>query len=886
MKLRLCHFRSWTNLCLDINLGAITLIKGNSGTGKTTILQAIAWCLYGNLRKVSPLNNPTAKTRVEISLPYIKVVRSKYPNRLIVKQYHDNRTIANTFEDKVAQSLVNETFGSFDIWLASCYISQKCHNNFLSASNISKMELLNIIAFHEEDPSYYIGKINEALVQTEHTYKTAQEVLEKELCIYNTSFADIDVGDVLTQEDSSTLERNLESMNVSRTNMLQIQQKNSVTQGIVDNLVSQRENIIMPSPPIPDPLYLMLTEKYNRFSLEDTLPIIAMIDKRDELAKEVSRLAAIVLSHDHTQSYSLDDYNRALYQENKYQDNKRLATLLGVVYDENAIVTTINSKRQLLESQARLTIELEYRSVQNKLSELSGKTFELLPIPALESITVPEPDYSVFSNKELKKKLSSLESEHAANVSHIKHMESGKNVVKCPGCHVNLISKNNVLQISDNGPVDNKELCDVREKLQSLSDERIALAQKIRGNKQEKEKIALTYKQKCTAEQQRIEQLNNNVWAIKLENSKRELAEQQCSEQIELLKSKLGELLRQLGSVPERNNKNLLTANEIDNIKIVISRLSNIEVISLPPVSSAGIQLWLKHCDEKKRHDELTETYQELCQRIPDVFKKLSMEDVKEYLSVIRFHERNERIVLEEKTRVEHMINTLDHQLESLNKGLAPDPSHDILLLEKAIAEHKNVLEASRLANIAVDQIQKIGAAKDELSRITDDFNDIQMLKQVAITTECEQLQRATESINTSIQTVCENLFANDVSAQINLFKTNKVSKSTKPMVNLDIYYKGMTYESISDMSGGEADRLSFAVTLAFNLLSPCPVLMLDETFAYLDLDTKEMAIQCIRDLYNIQSDNPNSMQCILVAMHVGVEGIFDHVVDLDEMER
>ncbi len=123
------QFRCWEKLFLEIPLGYITLIKGNSGSGKTTILHGIIWCLYGNIRLVTPNhieNSSKIRTQVTISMPYIfngingilNINRLKNPNQLILD--HNN----TFYEDKVAQSIINNLFGPYDVWISSCYIGQ------------------------------------------------------------------------------------------------------------------------------------------------------------------------------------------------------------------------------------------------------------------------------------------------------------------------------------------------------------------------------------------------------------------------------------------------------------------------------------------------------------------------------------------------------------------------------------------------------------------------------------------------------------------------------------------------------------------------------------------------------------------------------------------
>ena len=78
-------------------------------------------------------------------------------------------------------------------------------------------------------------------------------------------------------------------------------------------------------------------------------------------------------------------------------------------------------------------------------------------------------------------------------------------------------------------------------------------------------------------------------------------------------------------------------------------------------------------------------------------------------------------------------------------------------------------------------------------------------------------------------------------------------------------------------MSGGEGDRASLALTLALNRLSSCPILMLDESLASLDLTMKEAAIRTIRE---------NTNTTVLVIMHDGIEGIYDATISIDEMPQ
>ncbi len=83
MKLTLKKFKCYNKLNLEIPIGAIVLLKGKSGAGKSTILKSIDWVLYGNVKKITPHLLSNAKTVVKYEYNGITITRFKNPNHLI-----------------------------------------------------------------------------------------------------------------------------------------------------------------------------------------------------------------------------------------------------------------------------------------------------------------------------------------------------------------------------------------------------------------------------------------------------------------------------------------------------------------------------------------------------------------------------------------------------------------------------------------------------------------------------------------------------------------------------------------------------------------------------------------------------------------------------------
>ena len=155
MKLLIKNFRCWEKTEFEFQKGKILLINGISGIGKSTIFESIYWCLYGKLRQVEPINKPNAKTYVEIILPWIRIIRSKKPNRIFV--YYENQE----YQGKTAENVIETEFGNTDQWLSACYIEQGKQNHFLNLNSFNKLELLNKFSFQDISPEEIINRINE-----------------------------------------------------------------------------------------------------------------------------------------------------------------------------------------------------------------------------------------------------------------------------------------------------------------------------------------------------------------------------------------------------------------------------------------------------------------------------------------------------------------------------------------------------------------------------------------------------------------------------------------------------------------------------------------------------------------------------------------------------
>ena len=144
MELELENFR-----CHDIKRvfifpdKGLLLLKGPSGIGKSSILDAISFALYGSGNKVISFG----QKRCRVSLKYLgfTITRTKGPNRLTLLDQENNIE----YEDDAAQSIINDKFDvNFNI---TSYVTQKGLDTFFYLGTSERMAFLEKIALGDVD---------------------------------------------------------------------------------------------------------------------------------------------------------------------------------------------------------------------------------------------------------------------------------------------------------------------------------------------------------------------------------------------------------------------------------------------------------------------------------------------------------------------------------------------------------------------------------------------------------------------------------------------------------------------------------------------------------------------------------------------------------------
>ena len=175
MKLTLKNFKCYDERTFIFQEG-ITLIKGDSGCGKSTIFDAISWVLYGLPKTVVPLHDKNKKTSVIFEFEGILFQRSKKPELLQITVSND------VLVDDIAQHYINEHFGPYHVWKSCSYLSQFSRNSLISLSSSERFNILYYLAFGTDKTTLiedYYTKLDDEISKLEVKCQVSKKILEK-----------------------------------------------------------------------------------------------------------------------------------------------------------------------------------------------------------------------------------------------------------------------------------------------------------------------------------------------------------------------------------------------------------------------------------------------------------------------------------------------------------------------------------------------------------------------------------------------------------------------------------------------------------------------------------------------------------------------------------
>jgi energy-coupling factor transporter ATP-binding protein EcfA2 len=723
-----------------------------------------------------------------------------------------------SYQDDVAQSIIERTYGTKELWRATSYIMQNERCTLLTGSNKDKMDLLNRLSFNMDDPKQYIKRIEDEIKSVTDVYKTRNIEFETRVNQWQSQLQirPAEREEYRTDEQISELASEIERLEVELKNMHSKLLQNQVNKGKIDslgNMLKLKVDMLNLLPTYDHDELTKINQELDNYRRQknvqetNTNYVARWNTAYNKLmTKEKWQDENHPGWRDHVGlndvSYSSQDIWKLEQDKRVYETNLSLCSSLGIPYDKTVI-------------------DEEIRAIEEQINHVNGMKASvntLLQIVKLENdlksfVIDFDLDADTKRKEELEKELKELGTK-------LIDLQNGLNVIPCPHCNNNLrIVSGGTIVSADHDPVDQSVLVSVSSDISRLRSEINMLASKIMTNR-------------STLERQKYmtEQLNT--------------------------------LLPQLSN---RDEVQTFVNNPITPDTRRLNTLKTIQVVEPVTINIPMYKSIIEWQQIKKSFDELdppsTETF--------DI-------SVEELAIKIRTHE--ERVNLINKTNTERiqLENEITHIRQEISTIVLDERVSEVIynIMSEDIKAKTQSLDQHRYATTMINTEKELLEIKAYVTNLHTKIINLSKLRQKAIDVECIQQQNTVDSINYALQDILESIFEHPIVVELRLYKQLKTRKEQKQQVNLHIQYKGAEYDSISSLSGGEGDRLSLAMIIALNRISTSPFLLIDESMSSLNEDLREKCLDSLRESI------PHTKTVICVN-HEDVEGRYDRVIYL-----
>lgn len=821
MKIKLHNFKCYNDSSFDFGTNGLVLISGESGVGKSSILCAIHFALYGSGTDL--ISDGKNSCSVELNIVNMNIVRTKRPNRLVVIQDDVQ------YEDEAGQDIITRQFGhAFE----TCgYIAQDAINSFINMSPIEKLGFLEKFAFRDINLTSIKSRCKSLIKDYNDSLVSTKTKIEMTSGILNNMERPKKIDFPLKQVKKMSKDKMVKNENIRYKNsLILIKRKNKSSNLLRREIESLRlYNTILKGKTdslnrIKEKLYTLMSKKQDiHYEGDEQLEIY-----EEKLNCIMSCRELNILEQNKSENISRLKEMKEKESESIIQEIEKINNMLWKEYSKDELREAMDDCKLCLEDMERL----------NRLNS------------ELKRYIVTEGEIEKHENT-----VNSLRNEYESKKDLISRLRIEQQIYTCPVCDSNLhVSDNDLCLVEVLPDKDIKDMEDI-EDIEDIEDDIASISDNI----------------------QRLERLISE-----LSNKKEKYSE--ISEQISELKDNYEDLpnikslkedieyLRQYETTQQDliKNKKVLDANLKANV-FSAGIISFEKDIKRQCKKISELKLKTKNKDYDINEEQLKQNI-ETQRKYRDDLNRINEEekDLNDDQDSLEDDIENETNKYNQKYSKIRCLTDLE---EELKKCVI-----EIKTLEDKRDEHMENLKAVEIYTENQKEIRKYNEWKEKLKNVMEEEKHIKekyaaatMLKEKIVEAESVALRNVISSINSHTQIYLDEFFPkNPIVVRLLPFKETK--KSTKPQINIEVHHKGME-SGLGRLSGGEKSRVILAFTLALSDIFNTPLIMLDECTSSLDQDLNNTVVNSLRTHFQ--------NKIVLMIAHQSVEGIYDKIINI-----
>jgi DNA repair exonuclease SbcCD ATPase subunit len=837
MRLTIQNFRIWREADIEFPDGKITLIKGKNGVGKSNLLEALQWVLYGKKQHITPWHNEKAITKVTLFWADLTVTRQSPKVSLTVTRGNLEITAK-----KAAQDYINNLFGIEPVMELGSYIRQMEFNLFLTESQRERQRLLSLIVTGSDEENPHVAKIRAVNQETDTNLRIAERDYERVLA-KGDKYSDVQEDDLLDDPTVAKYKTQLKQLKHELQETLVVIESNTRIHTQITRqereLAQHREQLSRLSP--PKTTELLDAETYHR-----ELALLNTLERHQQLTKRLGEITETLNLQDSSDVVPLRARLKQIERElaqvrEEWQRARRVATVLSQQHlTANEVAGEIATIEARLANQGARERFTERDRLRTEIAILQRR-LRTLPQKATISAPEPVPPPNPIDLLPLHQQVNGLQHE----------LDLAQKLLTCPECQTSLILQQRKLVKAANS---------------SAPDELIAQISTL------KENIATQTQANQRAQRAYDEYLDQKH---DYEDEQAKLAQtRELTERLNEAQNRLTEVEADLGS---REN---LTPETLRNLNQRLSALRSIlSELDLDPVHLNDIIETLQ--DEHEQLQEFLDLQRELQilgLSSSSVVSKWTVTSLKEAYQASQRYQTELQKYQRDHLKLTTQVETLTKSLETLRNELKPVAKTPQQLRER-IERYEDCLSYHDQAV----EYQAWNKEAKQLENAVHRLEERQMIGKTFLNTareiELESYADFIEQMNANLASLLEKLFDEPITVGLTLHK-ELASGQTRLNVRLGIYRQSreLDFNTKGSLSTGQRFRISLAVTLSFNRLLGLPFLILDESFAYLDTEASVNSIEIIRECFP-------DLTCVVVKQDP-IEGLYDQVIDAEQLKK